>query len=90
MSKEKEPKPTLTINDKEYLEAGCDVIETNTFGANSIVLSEYDLQDSVYELNKKSALIASTIAKQYSTKKKPRFVAGSIGPTTKIPTLGDF
>ncbi len=73
---------------QEYLEAGCDVIETNTFGANSIVLSEYELEAEVYELNKLSALIASKIAKEFSTELKPRFVAGSIGPTTKLPTLG--
>ncbi len=72
----------------EFLEAGCDVIETNTFGANSIVLSEYGLEQYSYEFNKKAALIARECADQFSTKNQPRFVAGSIGPTTKIPTLG--
>ncbi len=73
---------------KSYLEAGCDVIETNTFGATSIVLEEYNLQKYVYEINLKAANIAKELAIEYSTKVKPRFVAGSIGPTTKLPTLG--
>ncbi len=72
----------------DYLKAGCDVIETNTFGAASIVLSEYSLEDKAYEINKKAALIAKKAASIYSTPEKPRYVAGSIGPTTKIPTLG--
>tara|TARA_Y100001968_G_scaffold333683_1_gene398353 strand:+ start:39986 stop:43576 length:3591 start_codon:yes stop_codon:yes gene_type:complete len=73
---------------KSFLDVGCDVIETNTFGASSIVLAEYGLEDKVYEINKKAASIATNLAKSYSTKDKPRFVAGSIGPTTKLPTLG--
>ena len=71
-----------------FLEAGCDVIETNTFGATSIVLDEYNLSDKTYEINKKAALIAKRCAQNKSTKDKPKFVAGSIGPTTKLPTLG--
>ena len=73
---------------RSYLEAGCDVIETNTFGATSIVLEEYKLQNDVYEINLKAAKLAKELAIEYSTKNKPRFVAGSIGPTTKLPTLG--
>ncbi|WP_102275416.1 methionine synthase [Cytobacillus massiliigabonensis] len=67
----------------EYLHAGADIIETNTFGATSVVLDEYGLAHLAYELNKKSALIARKAADQLSTKGWPRFVAGSLGPTTK-------
>ncbi len=73
---------------KLYLEAGCDVIETNTFGANSIVLQEYNIEKDAYLLNYEASILAKKVADQYSTIKKPRFVAGSIGPTTKLPTLG--
>jgi len=71
-----------------FLEAGCHVIETNTFGASSIVLDEYDIADKAYEINKNAAFIAKKAAAKYSSIDKPRFVAGSIGPTTKLPTLG--
>nr|WP_320675314.1 methionine synthase [Prochlorococcus sp. MIT 1341] len=73
---------------KQFLEAGCDVIETNTFGANSIVLAEYGLEKESFEINKAAGLIAKCIAEKYSTKSQKRFVAGSMGPTTKLPTLG--
>jgi 5-methyltetrahydrofolate--homocysteine methyltransferase len=72
---------------RDFLAAGADVIETDTFGAASIVLAEYDLSDRAYELNKKAAELAKSIAAEFSTPEKPRFVAGSIGPTTKLPTL---
>ncbi|HIK10603.1 MAG TPA: methionine synthase [Oscillatoriaceae cyanobacterium M33_DOE_052] len=71
-----------------FLEAGADVIETDTFGASSLVLAEYDLADKAYYLNKTAATLAKDLAKAYSTPEKPRFVAGSIGPGTKLPTLG--
>ncbi len=71
-----------------FLEAGCHVIETNTFGASSIVLDEYDIAEKAYEINKNAALIAKKAASKYASVDKPRFVAGSIGPTTKLPTLG--
>ncbi len=71
-----------------FLEAGADVIETDTFGGTSIVLAEYDLADKAYYLNKKATEIAKKIAAEYSTPEKPRFVAGSMGPGTKLPTLG--
>ncbi len=71
-----------------FLEAGCHVIETNTFGASSIVLDEYDIADKAYEINTNAAFIAKKAAAKYSSVDKPRFVAGSIGPTTKLPTLG--
>jgi 5-methyltetrahydrofolate--homocysteine methyltransferase len=71
-----------------FLEAGCDVIETDTFGAASIVLAEYGLEDQAFSLNKRAAELAREMADRYSTSQKPRFVAGSMGPTTKLPTLG--
>ncbi len=72
----------------DYLLAGCDVIETNSFGSTRIVLAEYGLQDKTYELNRESARIARRIADEHSTPAHPRFVAGSIGPGTKLPSLG--
>ncbi|MBL7995106.1 homocysteine S-methyltransferase family protein [bacterium] len=72
----------------DFLKAGADVIETNTFGSASIVLAEYNLQDRAYELSKLGAELAKRCAVGFSTPDKPRFVAGSIGPTTKLPSLG--
>ncbi|KZL48165.1 methionine synthase, partial [Nodularia spumigena CENA596] len=73
---------------RDFLAAGADVIETDTFGATSIVLAEYDLADQTYYLNKTAVEIAKRVAAEFSTPEKPRFVAGSLGPTTKLPTLG--
>ena len=73
---------------RQFLDAGCDVIETDTFGAASVVLAEYGLEDHAYALNKRAAELAREMADEYSTADKPRFVAGSMGPTTKLPTLG--
>lgn len=71
-----------------FLEAGCDVIETDTFGAASIVLAEYGLEDQAFAINRRAAELAREMAAAFSTPAKPRFVAGSMGPTTKLPTLG--
>ena len=71
-----------------FFSMGCDVVETDTFGGAQVVLAEYDLQDKVAELNIAAAKIAKEVAQQFSTKDRPRFVAGSIGPTTKLPSLG--
>jgi 5-methyltetrahydrofolate--homocysteine methyltransferase len=68
---------------RAYLEAGADIIETDTFGGTEIVLAEFQLQDRAYELNFAAAKLARTCADEFSTTSKPRFVAGSIGPTTK-------
>jgi 5-methyltetrahydrofolate--homocysteine methyltransferase len=73
---------------RQFLEVGADVIETDTFGAASIVLAEYGLEAQAFALNKRAAELAREMADLYSTPAKPRFVAGSIGPTTKLPTLG--
>lgn len=73
---------------KQFLEAGCDVIETNTFGSTSLVLAEYDLENEAFELNRQAALLAREMADEYTTDQQPRYVAGSMGPTTKLPSLG--
>jgi len=72
----------------DYLDAGCDVVETDTFGATSIVLAEYGLSDRAYALNLEAARIAGRMAAEFSRTGLPRFVAGSMGPTTKLPSLG--
>jgi 5-methyltetrahydrofolate--homocysteine methyltransferase len=71
-----------------FFEVGCDVVETNSFGATSIVLAEYGIAEMAYELNFKAAQLAKRIAADFSTKERARWVAGSMGPTTKLPTLG--
>jgi len=68
---------------RAYLEAGADIIETDTFGGTTIVLSEFKLEDRTYELNFAAAKLARQVADEFSTQAKPRFVAGSMGPTTK-------
>jgi 5-methyltetrahydrofolate--homocysteine methyltransferase len=66
-----------------YLQAGCDIVETNTFGATPLVLDEYGLGARTHEINLVAARLAREAAQKYSTPDRPRFVAGSIGPTTK-------
>jgi len=68
---------------EKYLEAGADLIETNTFGATSVVLAEYDIPDKAREINLKAAEIARLAADKFSTPDKPRYVVGAMGPTTK-------
>src|ERR1700730_1502961 len=68
---------------RSFLAAGADIIETNTFGATSIVLAEYGLQHNARELNRIAANLACAEADAASTDSRPRFVAGSMGPTTK-------
>src|SRR2546422_1490074 len=76
------PDVVLDIH-RKYFEAGSDMVETNSFGGTPIVLAEYGLAADAYELNKTAAQIARTAAGEFSTPAKPRFVAGSMGPTTK-------
>ncbi len=71
-----------------FLDVGCDVIETNSFGGSEVVLAEFGIVEKTYDVNKKAAELAKRLANDYSTPDKPRFVAGSIGPGTKLPTLG--
>ncbi|MDO8462562.1 MAG: homocysteine S-methyltransferase family protein, partial [Deltaproteobacteria bacterium] len=72
-----------------FLEVGCDVLETNSFGSSRLKLGEYDVPDRVYEFNFTAAQLARKVADQFSTKAKPRFVAGSIGPTGMLPSTDD-
>ena len=72
----------------EYLAAGVDAIETNTFGANWSNLADYGIEDRIYELAFAGGKIAREAADAYSTPDKPRFVLGSLGPGTKLPSLG--
>jgi 5-methyltetrahydrofolate--homocysteine methyltransferase len=71
-----------------YFEAGADMVETNTFGATSIVLAEYDIEELDYELGLAAGQIARRAADKYSTPSRPRFVVGAIGPGTKLVSLG--
>ncbi len=73
---------------EEYLRAGADIVETDTFGANKLVFAEFDLVERTYDLNKRAAEIARAACDKHATSDKPRFVAGSIGPGTKLLTLG--
>ena len=74
---------------RQYLEAGADIIETNTFSSTSIAQADYALQDLAYELNYESARIAKAVADEFTAKdpSKPRFVAGALGPTNKTASL---
>src|SRR3954469_662964 len=72
----------------DFFRIGCDIVETNTFGGSRIVLGEFELADRTHEINLKAAQLAREVAQQFSTKDRPRFVAGSMGPTTKLPSLG--
>ena len=73
----------------KYFEAGADIVETNTFSGTTIAMADYQLEDLVYELNYKSAIIAKEVADKFTKKEpnKPRFVAGSIGPTNRTASL---
>ena len=73
----------------KYLEVGADIIETNTFSGTSIAMADYKMENLVYELNYESAKIAKHVAEEFTKKNtdKPRFVAGSIGPTNKTASL---
>ena len=71
-----------------FLDVGCDVIETNSFNGTPVDFAEYDIADQAYDMNVRAARLAKRIASDYSTKAKPRWVAGSMGPGRKLPTLG--
>ena len=73
---------------RKYFEVGVDAIETNTFGANWANLAEYDIEDRIYELAYAGGKLAKEVAAEFSTESKPRWVLGSLGPGTKLPTLG--
>lgn len=72
---------------REYLEAGADILETNTFNANAVSLSDYDMADLSYELNYAGAALARAACDEFSTSDKPRYVAGALGPTTRTASI---
>ncbi|WP_409437333.1 methionine synthase [Mycobacterium sp. SMC-14] len=72
---------------REYLEAGADILETNTFNANAVSLADYDMADFSYELNYAGAALARKAADEFSTGDKPRYVAGTLGPTTRTASI---
>ncbi|ABK73783.1 methionine synthase [Mycolicibacterium smegmatis] len=72
---------------REYLDAGADLLETNTFNANAVSLSDYGMQELAYELNYAGAALARAACDEYSTPDKPRYVAGALGPTTRTASI---
>ena len=80
------PDVVLDIH-RKYFEAGADIVETNSFGGTPLVLAEYGLQADAHELNRRAAELARQAADEFSSTAKPRFVAGSMGPTTKAITV---
>lgn len=83
-----QPEAIKTIH-RKYLEAGADIIETNTFSGTTVAMADYQMEHLVYELNFESARLAKEVAMEFTAKnpKKPRFVAGSIGPTNKTASM---
>jgi len=83
-----QPKAIADVH-RKYFEAGADIVETNTFSGTTIGMSDYNMEDLVYELNFESAKIAKQVAEEFTkaNPSKPRFVAGSIGPTNKTASL---
>jgi len=80
------PEVIKTIH-KQFIEAGADIIETNTFNSNKISMQDYDMESLVYEMNVTAAKNAVEVAKKYSTDQKPIYIAGSIGPTNKTASM---
>ena len=82
------PDVILAIH-KEYLDAGADILETNTFSGTTVAMADYHMEDLVYEINYEGAKLARQAADEYTKDNptKPRFVAGSMGPTTKMASL---
>ncbi len=74
----------------DFFRVGCDVVETDTFGGTRIVLNEFELGDRTREINIAAARLAREVAQQFSTPDRPRFVAGSMGPSTKLPSLAQI
>src|SRR5437667_4109787 len=70
-----------------YFEAGADMVEIDTFGGTPLVLAEYGLAEKAFEINKRAAELAREVAKKFATGERPRFVAGSMGPTTRSVTV---
>src|SRR5258708_11215399 len=74
----------------DFFRVGCDIVETDTFGGSRIVLGEFELADKVHEINLRAAQLAREVAQQFSTKERPRFVAGALGATNQPPSLGQM
>jgi 5-methyltetrahydrofolate--homocysteine methyltransferase len=74
---------------ESFLEVGCDVLETDTFRSNRLTLREYGLHDRVLEINRAAASLARRVADRFATADRPRFVAGSIGPSGFLPSTSD-
>jgi 5-methyltetrahydrofolate--homocysteine methyltransferase len=81
--------PAVDTIHRKYFEVGVDVVETNTFRANPLTLEEYGLGEIAYQINKSASSIARSVADEFSTQEQPRFVAGSIGPSGKLPSSDD-
>ncbi|UJH68247.1 homocysteine S-methyltransferase family protein [Allomuricauda sp. SCSIO 65647] len=83
-----QPKAIAEVH-RQYFEAGADIVETNTFSGTTIAMADYGMEELVYELNYESARIARRVADEFTKKEpnKPRFVAGSIGPTNKTASM---
>ncbi|WNW02618.1 homocysteine S-methyltransferase family protein [Tenacibaculum sp. HL-MS23] len=83
-----QPKAIKEVHAK-YFEAGADIVETNTFSGTTIAMADYQMEDLVYELNYESAKIAKEVADEFTARepRKPRFVAGSIGPTNRTASM---
>jgi len=73
---------------RSFLSVGCDAVMTNTFGANKIVFSDFGLSQRTYEINMKAAEIAREAVREFDKPNRPRFVIGSMGPGTRVPSLG--
>jgi 5-methyltetrahydrofolate--homocysteine methyltransferase len=73
-----------------FLESGCNGVETNTFGASPVTLGEYGLSEKAFEINRAATRLAREAADAFSTSEEPRYVFGSIGPGTKLPTLSQI
>ena len=86
-----ETRPDLVAEvHRSFYEVGCDVVETDTFGSTSVVLAEYGLADRARELTRMATELACSVRDEFSTPERPRWVAGSMGPGTKFPTLGQI
>ena len=72
---------------REYLQAGADILETNTFNANAVSLADYGMEELSYELNYAGAALARAACDEFSTSGKPRYVAGALGPTTRTASI---
>ena len=84
-----ETRPTLISElHAAHFEAGADIVITNSFGSTSLVLAEYGIGEKAYDLSRRSAELARAAADDFSEESWPRFVAGAIGPTTTLPSLG--